>query len=96
MNLKMHGPVKVSAEVMMTDGERQAAGKFDFPMSRYPTPSEIEEAAAQCLDTIQQQFPDADWAFFTKREMFDHMIEKTTGQSMQFALPGSTEWDAVA
>ena len=91
--MKMHGPVSIEIQIMMTDGEQFAEATYSCPIGIYPKPSDIEQAMEKAVLHIRKQMKNENWRLVTKQEFWDEKIAESTGTVEKFAMPGGEEWD---
>lgn len=91
-DLELRGPFEITLKVHLTDGEQEASAEYSLPVSKFPTEQQIREALAQAEAATKKQVGDG-WRLMNKREFFNVLMEKLTGSSERFAMPGGNDWD---
>lgn len=90
--MKMHGPVTIEINVMLTDGDQIANAGYRAPAGRFPTVDEIRKAMDECLEGVRERLG-GDWRFVTKQEFQNEVIADRFGVDGDFAVVGSDDWD---
>lgn len=89
-DLATFGPIRVSIEFVMTDGEQVAKANYECPPGMMPDEQKIAEAAAYTLAQVQSQLgPQFVWQ--TRHEFLSDEMAKRSG-GVRFAIPGPDTW----